>query len=218
MGMGRSGKFITVYPSNDKQALQLAVALHEATDGLPGPRIRTDRPLRPGSLVHYRYGAFRRLSAPTPNSVGASTRTQSVSFATVQVAATRIAEDGFHAPFPDVVDPFEANGIYVRNRPRKPPLAGYLVGDVLGSSACGGVYRAIDVGAYPPRACVLKEFWRDAGDLYGGLAPDWETMKQNCWPGTTVTRSSSILRPLRAGRQSFYRTGVYRRTITCPRD
>ena len=54
-------------------------------------------------------------------------------------------------------------------------LAGrYLVVDVLGSSACGGVYRAIDVGAYPPRACVLKEFWRDAGgDLYRGLAPDW---------------------------------------------
>ena len=174
-GHGQVGKFITVYPSNDKQALQLAVALHEATDGLPGPRIRTDRPLRPGSLVHYRYGAFRRLSAPTPNSVGANApdAVGELRDSTGRRYPDR-REDGFHAPFPDVVDPFEANGIYVRNEPRAALAGRYLVVDVLGSSACGGVYRAIDVGAYPPRACVLKEFWRDAGgDLYGGLAPDW---------------------------------------------
>ena len=121
-GHGQVGKFITVYPSNDKQALQLAVALHEATDGLPGPRIRTDRPLRPGSLVHYRYGAFRRLSAPTPNSVGANApdAVGELRDSTGRRYPDR-REDGFHAPFPDVVDPFEANGIYVRNEPRKPP-------------------------------------------------------------------------------------------------
>ena len=36
----------------------VAVALHEAPEGLVGPRILSDRPLRPGSLVHYRYGEF----------------------------------------------------------------------------------------------------------------------------------------------------------------
>ncbi|MGW2312100.1 class IV lanthionine synthetase LanL [Actinomadura luteofluorescens] len=55
---GHSGKFITVYPVDDDAAVRLAAELHEATAGLPGPRILSDRPYGPGSLVHYRYGAF----------------------------------------------------------------------------------------------------------------------------------------------------------------
>lgn len=61
---GHSGKFITVYPESDQEAVRLAEALHQATAGLPGPRVLSDRPYAPESLVHYRYGAFveeRRL-------------------------------------------------------------------------------------------------------------------------------------------------------------
>jgi hypothetical protein len=62
---GQSGKFITVYPASDEQAVELAEKLHRATSGLSGPYILSDRPYAPGSLVHYRYGAFvqrRKLS------------------------------------------------------------------------------------------------------------------------------------------------------------
>ncbi|WP_424215751.1 class IV lanthionine synthetase LanL (plasmid) [Streptomyces sp. BI20] len=62
---GGSGKFITVYPRTDEDAARIARELHETTTGLPGPRILSDRPYTPDSLVHYRYGAFvgrRRLS------------------------------------------------------------------------------------------------------------------------------------------------------------
>lgn len=55
---GGAGKFITVYPEDDDQFRQLAVELDRATLGLVGPTILSDRPYRPGSLVHYRYGAF----------------------------------------------------------------------------------------------------------------------------------------------------------------
>jgi hypothetical protein len=54
-----SGKFITVYPKDDDQAVALMASLDRATTGLPGPAILSDRPYRPGGLVHYRYGAFR---------------------------------------------------------------------------------------------------------------------------------------------------------------
>ena len=54
-----SGKFITVYPSDDDQAVALMASLDRATAGLPGPAILSDRPYRQGGLVHYRYGAFR---------------------------------------------------------------------------------------------------------------------------------------------------------------
>ncbi|MFE6056131.1 class IV lanthionine synthetase LanL [Kitasatospora sp. NPDC056446] len=55
---GSAGKFITVYPADDAQFQRLAAALDRATAGLPGPVVLSDRPYRPGSRVHYRYGAF----------------------------------------------------------------------------------------------------------------------------------------------------------------
>ncbi|GAA2898196.1 class III lanthionine synthetase LanKC [Streptosporangium fragile] len=61
-GRGSVGKFITVYPPNDEAAVEIAEELHEATYGLPGPPILSDRVYRPGSLVHYRFGVF---SAPS---------------------------------------------------------------------------------------------------------------------------------------------------------
>lgn len=60
------GKFLTVYPGSDAEAVQLAVKLHESTRGMAGPRIPSDRPLAPGSLVHYRYGGFVDQTVVTP--------------------------------------------------------------------------------------------------------------------------------------------------------
>lgn len=62
-GPSQVGKFITVYPGDNRQAVRLALALDAATRGLPGPAIPSDRPLAPGSLVHYRYGGFRQRYA-----------------------------------------------------------------------------------------------------------------------------------------------------------
>jgi class IV lanthipeptide synthase len=56
------GKFLTIYPGDDDQAVRLAEACHRATEGLAGPVILSDRAYRPGSLVHYRYGGF----SPSP--------------------------------------------------------------------------------------------------------------------------------------------------------
>jgi len=55
---GSAGKFLTAYPDDDEHLLRVAEELDQATAGLAGPAILSDRPLRPGSLVHYRYGAF----------------------------------------------------------------------------------------------------------------------------------------------------------------
>jgi hypothetical protein len=55
---GSAGKFITAYPDDDDQFRAEAEELDRATDGLAGPRILSDKPVRESSLVHYRYGAF----------------------------------------------------------------------------------------------------------------------------------------------------------------
>jgi Lanthionine synthetase C-like protein/Protein kinase domain len=53
---GSGGKFMTAYPVDDEQFRQIAADLDKVTLGLHGPKILSDRQLRPGSLVHYRYG------------------------------------------------------------------------------------------------------------------------------------------------------------------
>ena len=172
-GATQAGKFVTLYPSSDEQAVDLAVRLHEATRGLHGPRIATDRPLVPGSLVHYRYGAFRRIALTSEGDEDLPDARDMLQDAEGRL--TRDRRELVYVPPPaGIDDPFERAGAYRPRPPAAPPLAGrYLVVGVLGTSPTGGVYRAIDLDARPPRQCVLKEFWRDAGgDLHGRLAPD----------------------------------------------
>jgi Lanthionine synthetase C-like protein/Protein kinase domain len=61
------GKFLTIYPADDAQAVRLAEACHRATEGMAGPVILSDRAYRPGSLVHYRYGGFSASPAIDPD-------------------------------------------------------------------------------------------------------------------------------------------------------
>lgn len=66
-GPAQVGKFITVYPHDDDACVRLALALDRATFGLSGPPVLSDRELRPGSRVSYRYGAFTgELDMQTP--------------------------------------------------------------------------------------------------------------------------------------------------------
>jgi serine/threonine protein kinase len=53
-----AGKFITAYPEDDDHFRRLVDKLHRVTAGLLGPTILSDRPYRPGSLVHFRYGVI----------------------------------------------------------------------------------------------------------------------------------------------------------------
>jgi len=57
-GLSQVGKFITIYPRSDLHAVRLAWILDEATGGLGGPPVPSDRALTPESAVHYRYGGF----------------------------------------------------------------------------------------------------------------------------------------------------------------
>jgi hypothetical protein len=104
-GLSQVGKFITVYPNDDAQAVRLACALDAATRGLPGPDIPSDRPLRPRSLVHYRYGGFggRHLRTPLGEIMPALATPEGT-----LVPDRRLS--GYHVPS-WVVDPFVAAGV-----------------------------------------------------------------------------------------------------------
>ena len=172
-GISQIGKFITVYPSGDSHAVRLAVELDSATRGHPGPRVPTDRALRPDSLVHYRYGAMTRLHE------AATKGEQSDATYDMLDPWGRLTNDVrlnfYWAPDPSVPDPFDAAGVRVPARDGGTLLNGrYFVCDALSQSARGGVFRAVDVRAEPARICLLKEAWHDVGlDQWGRDARDW---------------------------------------------
>jgi predicted Ser/Thr protein kinase len=172
-GLSQVGKFVTVYPKDDAQAVRLAVALDEATRGLRGPAVPSDRPLTPGSLVHYRYGGFspKFTQAPSGEILPA------IAAPNGELVPDLRLED-YHAP-EWAVDPFVAAGIATEPETPSDVIEGrYLITGTLDRSPKGTVYQALDLEAL--RRCVLKHRRRgdasdslcNEADVLARLAPD----------------------------------------------
>jgi tRNA A-37 threonylcarbamoyl transferase component Bud32 len=138
------GKIVAVYPRDDEQARELAAELDRVTAGLPGPAILSDRPYRPGSLVHYRFGAFtgvRELS----NDGGFEARLRAPDGTLVPDA-----RNPWFSPPAWAGSLFEEAAAHRKEsaagaRPGPVHLGGrYVVREAIRHSARGGVYRAVD--------------------------------------------------------------------------
>ncbi|AZC39399.1 lanthionine synthetase LanC family protein [Pseudomonas chlororaphis] len=57
-GISQIGKFITIYTANPAEARMVCRQLHDILQAFCGPSVPSDVAFLPGSLVHYRYGAF----------------------------------------------------------------------------------------------------------------------------------------------------------------
>jgi tRNA A-37 threonylcarbamoyl transferase component Bud32 len=136
-GLSQIGKFVTIYPNDDSQAVRLAASLDKVTQGLQGPPIPSDRPLAPGSLVHYRFGPFVVRG--------------------LEESAKRLRPE--YSPPAGVDDPFVAAGI-AKPPEEKPPGGRYFVTSTLHHSVAGAVYLAVDL--VEGRSCVLKKARRHA--------------------------------------------------------
>ncbi|MEU5986135.1 class IV lanthionine synthetase LanL [Streptomyces sp. NPDC047434] len=168
---GSSGKFITVYPTTDDDAARIALELHKATAGLAGPRILSDQPYAPQSLVHYRYGAFvgrRRLSD------------QGLLVWFIEDPDGNPVEDkrtGRYCPPSWAVCPFPAS-VPLPPRQEKaassPVMLGgrFSVREAIRHTNKGGVYRGRDVTTGAP--VVIKEARPHVeGDASGSDVRDW---------------------------------------------
>jgi hypothetical protein len=151
-GLSQVGKFITVYPRDDEQALRMAIDLDKATAGMPGPRVPSDLPLRPESLVHYRYGGFSDLTLTDPlGDIVPALRAPTGNL----VPDLRLPS---FKPPDWVQDPFEAAGILeTLPEPNTSLFGGYFILAVLHQHAKGGVYLALDPKTFPPRMIAIKE-------------------------------------------------------------
>jgi len=150
-GFSQVGKFITVYPRTTEEAVDTAFALEELTKGLQGPRVPYDRQLRHGSIVHYRYGAFR-------NSTKSHTDDE-MSDSIVDPDGTLLPDlrtPEWAVP-PWLSDPFEDRSILGPSDSMTQIPERFRAYAALSHRGKGGIYRALDMSTSPPRQCIMKE-------------------------------------------------------------
>ncbi len=141
------GKFLTIYPRSPSEALELAHELHRATYRLPGPRIPFDAQYRKGSLVYYRYGAFRPAADGKPGFIDAPGGKRYRDQRAPGLAVPQWLKDPFQKPKPPAKNS-KWRGL-LRHE--------LLVVKAMAQRGKGGVYEAIDLSALPVRQVIVKE-------------------------------------------------------------
>lgn len=146
---GGSGKFITIYPDGQEHFMRLIEELHQATAGLDGPYILSDRRYRDSRVVFYRYGGL--LPVDTLTAKGEKTHVL-----TTPEGETMPDERQPYFVLPSwVQDPFEPpaeeddGGAHLLKDGR------YEITSVLTFSNSGGVYLATD--KQTDETVVIKE-------------------------------------------------------------
>ncbi|MCI0486600.1 MAG: hypothetical protein L0229_08365 [Blastocatellia bacterium] len=172
-GYSQVGKFITVYPRSDEEAVLLARRLHKLTFGLSAPTVPFDLQFRPGSSVYYRYGGFAPLETKNPD--GTSTRAIRNPEGDL---IPDLCEDG--TAMPDwVSDPFVDKQSRRRTKTVDSPLkTTFRVFRALRQRGKGGVYQAIDLSARPPRLCILKEGRKGGEITWDGRDGNWRVRNE----------------------------------------
>ena len=165
-GYTQIGKFITVYPPNDEQSVDLAAELHRLTCKMASPTIPFESRFKAGSSVYYRYGAFILNQLKTENGD--------------IVAAIR---DGNGDWVPDLRDVGAAHPAWALNP--FPVAEKHAAADesllkknfrilrALAQRGKGGVYQALDLSGSFPRSCLLKEGRRNGEVEWDGRDGFW---------------------------------------------
>lgn len=157
------GKFITVYPQTDAQAVYFAERLHELTLQVAAPSVPFDRKFKTGSCVHYRYGAF------SVNEMENSDGTFALAIRDPQGNLIPDVRDGVK-PYPDwVSNPFPAIDEPVVDS----PLKKMRIFRALTQRGKGGVYLGMDLSSVGPRLCLIKEGRKNGEVTWDGRDGYW---------------------------------------------
>lgn len=180
-GYTQVGKFLTIYPRSDAEAVRLARELHRLTRGVSAPAVPFDLRYREGGCVYYRYGAFTGFEVEGDGGEPAYA---------IRDPEGTLVRDRRDSPAPPewAADPFLPSRPSAAPAPAPTPLSTtFKAFRALKQRGRGGVYQALDLSVTPPRLCVLKEGRRD-GEV------DWDG-RDGVW---RVSHERRVLDSLRA--------------------
>lgn len=134
-----AGKFITIYFDTEEQFVSTAEELHQATAGMEGPYIVSDRQYRGSKVIYYRYGGFSPIEILTPKGEKILVISQPDGSS---IPDRRLS----HFVLPDWVrDPFPGPHPPSPGEPQTLLKDGrYMVRSTLAIASCGSVYLAED--------------------------------------------------------------------------
>jgi serine/threonine protein kinase len=155
-GYHQVGKFITVYPIGDKQAVRLARSLHKLTKEFFPVPVPFDEQFAPESSVHYRYGAFSLVEIAGENGE---------TYSAIENSSGELVPDDRRKAVPDwVQNPLPKNHSGEKNFAGTPLDTTYRIFRAITQRGKGGTYEAIDLSGKFPRLCIIKE-GRQNGEL-----------------------------------------------------
>ncbi|HWK89316.1 MAG TPA: class III lanthionine synthetase LanKC [Longimicrobium sp.] len=146
------GKFITVFPRDEEHFRRLAPALAQATAGLEGPYILSDRRVPGSRIVFYRYGELLPLDEVDARGV----HVEKVIGPSGETVSDR--RSGFYRLPEWMQDPYGAGPVRVVETPEQQiTLNGrYRVRGALRFSNVGGVYHGVDL-ENDERPVIIRE-------------------------------------------------------------
>jgi serine/threonine protein kinase len=149
-GGSQIGKFITIYPGSDEEAVVIAGKLDVILHGLAGPSIVSDRMLRPDSLIFYRYGEHNS-KAYVQDITGRV-------WPAIYTLDNQLIPDKRtlrYQPPPQRNDPFLASGV-ATDLPKTPRMLAerYAIVRVISSSIRHTISLAVDIEKH--RTCIVK--------------------------------------------------------------
>jgi len=156
-GYHQVGKFITVYPSTGKQAVELARKLHDLTKEFFTISVPFDVQYLSHSSVFCRYGAFSKIEATDENGK---------TFPAIRNRAGEFVLDDRLRAIPEwLSNPFQNNGGNSEKSFTDTPLGTtYKIFRAITQRGKGGTYQAVDFSQSDPRLCIVKE-GRKNGEL-----------------------------------------------------
>lgn len=137
----QSGKFCTLYPSSEQEALVVLRRLAAELSGINGPYVLTDRRFGASECVSYRYGAFRGRTRVDADGTRVNTM--------LGMDGREVDDErrpAFHLPA-GMSDPFREAASAAAAGPVT--LGGYTYDAVLRHSNAGGAYRFRDAAGDP---------------------------------------------------------------------
>lgn len=153
------GKFMTVYPNSEAQAVEIAEKLHELTREFVPISVPFDEQFAKESSVFYRYGAFGLIEMDDENGNKISA---------IKKPSGELTPDDRFCPVPDwIYDPFKelSVGSVTESEPETPLTNTYKVFRAITQRGKGGTYHALDLSGKVPRFCIVKE-----GRCFGEVA------------------------------------------------
>lgn len=149
-GYHQVGKFLTVYPANEAQAVSLAEKLHILTEQFNSVTVPFDEQYVENSSVFYRYGSFIHSEQTDENGN---------KFLVVKHPNGDYVKDDRLTAIPQwISNPFPIPQKPSGNSFKGTPLGSfYKIFRAITQRGKGGTYQAIDFSQSEPRFCIVKE-------------------------------------------------------------